>query len=278
MKKLEPMAYERVRPLIEAVPFNVLFAEMVMENRVEGDIFVDCTTRPSVCLIKHPYGLALLCGNSDNEGFNQCLKETTLLRLHDTPQSLMVYPGAWHRRIRTLVPPQQVFRQAASNNEGNHCGAEGLCEDARLHFSFRPDCYKPAPVPAIDFQVVQLGGSLYEYLDSGIVPKRFWKCYEDFARTGMGFCLTRGVAIVSTAFCAYRSGRLIELGVQTMPHYRSAGLGIHACAALIDRCIEMELEPIWSCSQSNTASVRLAEKLGFVASGAVPCYRLMHRS
>jgi len=56
--------------------------------------------------------------------------------------------------------------------------------------------------------------------------------------------------------------------------YRGRGFAYHACAALIEYCIRKGLMPVWSCRYENTASYRLAQRLGFVPTLYLPYYRL----
>jgi RimJ/RimL family protein N-acetyltransferase len=59
-----------------------------------------------------------------------------------------------------------------------------------------------------------------------------------------------------------------------MEKYRGRGFAYHACAALIEYCIRKGLMPVWSCRYENTASYRLAQRLGFVPTLYLPYYRL----
>lgn len=59
-------------------------------------------------------------------------------------------------------------------------------------------------------------------------------------------------------------GSAVEIGVETAPSYRRKGLAKDALSKLICELENNEKEAIYICSQSNTASVRLAASLGFV--------------
>ena len=61
-----------------------------------------------------------------------------------------------------------------------------------------------------------------------------------------------------------RGERYEDIGVVTLPEYRGAGLCV-ACAGALCRDIEGRgRRPTWTTSPDNTASLRVAEKLGFV--------------
>ncbi|MEV6102787.1 hypothetical protein [Nocardia sp. NPDC051981] len=83
MKQLSRSDYSRVTNLAGKVPFNTMFATAVIERQAEGTVFVDNITKPTVALIVHRYGMALLCGNPENDSFN----EELVLFLRDAPSS-----------------------------------------------------------------------------------------------------------------------------------------------------------------------------------------------
>lgn len=266
MIRLDPSQYGSVRPLVAAVPFNTLFAQVVVEGAIPGDIFVDNPIAPSACLVLHPYGMGLLCGDFTCDAFNTSLRQDFLLKKHNRPKYLLAHPDPWNRLIRDQIPPGGTDSQ----KEGDR-----IIEDVRLNFTFDPAQFRMPAVPSPVFQVVSLTPALFNYLEGAVVPKHFWRSSADYAKNGMGYCLTTGIEIVSYAFCAYRVNSYFELGVETDPRFRARGLSVHACAALIDHCLKNRLEPIWGCRLSNEASAKLAAKLGFVQTGIVPYFRLM---
>jgi RimJ/RimL family protein N-acetyltransferase len=85
-----------------------------------------------------------------------------------------------------------------------------------------------------------------------------------------------GLAASNMAFGAFADGRLVsvassffvaegfeDIGVVTLPGYRGRGLSA-ACAAAL--CVDIHARgrrPTWGTSPDNTASLRVAEKLGF---------------
>ena len=85
---------------------------------------------------------------------------------------------------------------------------------------------------------------------------------ESFLEYGRGMVIVRNGRIVSGAssYSRYREG--IEIEVDTVPDERRKHLALVSCSALILRCLEEGLYPSWDAQ--NMASVRLAEKLGYV--------------
>lgn len=68
--------------------------------------------------------------------------------------------------------------------------------------------------------------------------------------------------------------RIFELGIETVPEFRSRGFAEMVCAVLIDFCIRNHYEPIWACRQENTGSYQLALKPGFEVLTIIPYYQL----
>jgi len=85
-----------------------------------------------------------------------------------------------------------------------------------------------------------------------------------------------GLAASGTAWGAFAEGRLVsvactfcvgdryeDIGIATEPEFRGLGFGA-ACAGAVCQDIQARgRRPSWSTSTDNTASIRVAEKLGF---------------
>lgn len=59
----------------------------------------------------------------------------------------------------------------------------------------------------------------------------------------------------------------IHIGIETHPDFRNKGLATAVAAELLVHCIERGIDPHWSASSENAASIHLAEKLGYVRDG-----------
>ena len=55
---------------------------------------------------------------------------------------------------------------------------------------------------------------------------------------------------------------------------RGKGYAIAASVGLLDYCLGKALHPLWETTEDNTASRRLAEKLGFVEKETYPVYAI----
>jgi GNAT superfamily N-acetyltransferase len=79
-----------------------------------------------------------------------------------------------------------------------------------------------------------------------------WTCYVD----GEPVCF---------AYAPWRSPSWFDVSVDTLPGYRQLGLGTIVAAAMIRAEQQLGRQPVWGADEENYASLRLAARLGFVA-------------
>lgn len=61
----------------------------------------------------------------------------------------------------------------------------------------------------------------------------------------------------------YMAGEVQEIGINTLQEYRGRGYASVACSKCIQEILDHHKTPTWSTTISNTASRKLAEKIGF---------------
>lgn len=76
-------------------------------------------------------------------------------------------------------------------------------------------------------------------------------------------------APVTFAYAPWRTARWFDVSIDTVPSARGLGLATRAAAALIRAEHADGRAPVWGAAASNTASLRLAARLGFVATDAL---------
>ncbi len=70
--------------------------------------------------------------------------------------------------------------------------------------------------------------------------------------------------LASVACTFYQGAGYEDIGVATEPEYRGLGLSVACATGLCDDIRARGRTPSWSTSPDNAASLRVAEKLGFV--------------
>jgi RimJ/RimL family protein N-acetyltransferase len=86
---------------------------------------------------------------------------------------------------------------------------------------------------------------------------------SNFLKYGIGYCLLKEDEIVVEAYASSLGKDRAEIGAITQEAYRGQGYAPVACAFLIDECGQRGYQSYWSCDAEHTASIRLAQKLGF---------------
>jgi hypothetical protein len=73
----------------------------------------------------------------------------------------------------------------------------------------------------------------------------------------------------SFAYAPWRSAALFDVSVDTLPSARQLGLATLTAAAMIRDERAQGREPVWGADEGNAASLRLAARLGFVATDEI---------
>ncbi len=270
---LEPSRYAEAKTPLEEVPFNTLFARSVVEGAMPGVIYVDDLMNPGAFYVQHPYGMSLLYGMTDDAHFHGRLR-AHLLNTEGTrhrDEWLQVAPSGWSGTIEAMVGPRLAKSADLGENRGQ------VVENTRVNFAFDRDRYDLQRSEADEpvYEVVRATEAIFRSMQGTVVPRNFWPSSERFLSEGVGSCLVIEGEVACMAFSSFVHGNQLELGIETLEKYRGKGLAQLVCMALIDYCLERGYEPVWACRLENSASHRLAEKLGFVPALSLPYYRLV---
>jgi GNAT superfamily N-acetyltransferase len=248
---------------VRALPINTLFVESVLCGHVDGTFFCDDECDPRAFYVVHPYGMALLWGSSEREDWLAWLR-AHLSEQHRPTEWLQVYPDAWVPIVEAALTEQSV--------------ANGAEKHTRVNFTFDRSEYlraRAALNPAIErASIVATTEAMFDAIEGSVVPKHFWRDANQFMCMAGGFSAIVEGELAATAFCSYRHGMQLEIGIETEPRYRGHGLAQLVASVLIDDCLRRGLEPVWACRLENVGSYRLATKLGFIPVRHLPYYRL----
>lgn len=247
---------------MKKVTINTLFARTVVEKQLPGKVFVDNVNTLATFYVLHPYGMSLLFGNPDNDEFNRWFWKYALNidKSRDKNEWMQVFPDSWDDKLKDLFGNDLVKHADNSGNEKDKVELNG-----RVNFKFNQDTYLAFKqnMPTINCQIVRTDKDIFYDMKGSVVPMFFWKDAGHFYNQGIGFSLFYDNKLASTAYSAYVHDNYLELGIETLEEYRGKGLAQHVCSAFIDYCLQNNFEPVWSCRYENTASYKLAQKLGF---------------
>lgn len=281
MYVLDARNYSNLIPLIRSADINTLFALSVLEQKVEGKVFIDQEVSPSSFYIQHPYGMALLFGETDQEDFY--LQLSSYMLDSDNERSkykwLQVYPASLYSKMEGIWDSKLIRKDSDESYTSSSLPEEEnkVLEYQRINFVFNQVKYSQLERGLLNkgFQIVRTSEWLFNQLDGSVVPKHFWNNSSDFVKNGIGFTLLSGQGLpVSTAFASFIIDDQLEIGIETHKEHQDSGFAFIVCAELIDYCLANAYEPVWACSSGNTGSRKLAHKLGFDELKRVPYYRL----
>jgi hypothetical protein len=187
---------------------------------------------------------------------------------------MQVFPEGWSAVLADLLGDTLI---KAKDNTSHF--TQGVVElNTRVNFIFNRDIYLKTRRKLIEHHpeiiIIESTKEIYDQMNGSVVPRVFWNSSSDFIRKGVSFSLHYHKQLAATSFSSFVAPGKLELGIETLPEFRGLGLAEKVCAALIDYCINNNLEPIWACRLENIGSYNLAKKLGFIPTIELPYYRL----
>jgi RimJ/RimL family protein N-acetyltransferase len=245
--RLPPALVERAAPLFATQSFDQPFRDAVFEGRLSVPVVVDDPLAPTAALLCHPFYF-FLAG---------CVHPALRAFLNDAPEESGVF--AHYYAYATDDPDWR----------------DALAADREAFMVLdRRDFKWPAGQPALAWRahlpdgaaLVRIDGALAERIDRTLNEhiSANWGDYATFDAYGDGLALLLEGQIACAAYTCGASRRQANIGIVTAEAYRGRGLATLTCSAFIDHLTARGLQPTWCTDAINTASGRLAEKLGFV--------------
>ena len=273
MLRISSREYSKAQEVLYDVKINHLFAKTVLNEEVDGRVYVDSLENPKIYYVRHPYGMSLIFGEPEAfEAWDEFWKHLeNYPKNHTKDEWLQVWP----EEIWTALNRRMGFK--ADDHAIIEVG-DTINKETRVNFEFDHSAYLASNARdqrELTFgKIVRTGVHEYNGLKGSVVANHFWRDREVFLKDGIGFSLVDDGNVASTAFSAFIHSGQLELGIETAENYRGKGCAFHVCCQLIDYCLDHNLKPVWSCRFGNTGSVKLAQKLKFKPSKYIPYYRL----
>ncbi|TFE02221.1 GNAT family N-acetyltransferase [Jeotgalibacillus salarius] len=95
----------------------------------------------------------------------------------------------------------------------------------------------------------------------------FWSSEQDFFENGIGLCVMKDKEVATICMTGFRAGNVHVMDIETYKSFKKRGLGTAAAKAFVKTCHAEDGVPYWDCAADNVASVRTAEKAGFLLQG-----------
>lgn len=269
LHKLAPEQYPLVRPVFEALRYNIV-VDSVIDGNTPGWVFADDAQRPTTAFIWDMQDAMLVAGDPADADLNRAL--AALIRNDIAPDarrrgipflSLHYDRPAWETAIEETILAGWRPAKAARR----YYTLEHLTWNWRI--GMPPDtAMRPITAALLDGDDLANADQVRGWVLS------FWPSLAAFEATGVGYCIVYGEAtIASWCLSVFVSGRDYELGLATAPDYRGRNLAVRTAAACVETCLARGLAVHWHCLEENYPSQRVAEKVGFDETRAYEVYR-----
>ena len=214
-----------------------LFA--VLEGMNPGRVFADDNPSPSCAFVSEASGNTFASGELTGDAVTEVAAQLQAnWRVHFTPYER----------------DYQFFRSLTFLEEGTRLQFDGCPGGSSSLGQFRVgeglDCRR---------------------MDRELLDRCCWKDFmqvtcgslDAFLLNGIGLCLMKADCILTEAYAAHFGAGSAEIGVLTREGYRGKGYATVTCSRLIQLCAQRGCETYWCCDASNTASAKVARKLGY---------------
>ncbi|MCA9918027.1 MAG: GNAT family N-acetyltransferase [Anaerolineales bacterium] len=262
MIRLELSQFAQAIPLFaEMAEWNV-YITAVLQQKSPGRVYVDNLAAPrSGFLLSLDRGY--LVGDPHNDAFNAALHDelhATLLagdpiNKEDPRLVLDLDSPDWEPVIADILadwrwPPiwgsHQHYRFAALQVDWEDLLPAGY-RIVHLDFALLAENGMRLPKHIVDS--IRLG----------------WENEANFIENGFGLAVLFDDEMVSWCLAGVTVDGACEIGIETLPTFRGLGLATAVTAATIAKYSQMGYHHIgWHCEATNRASIKIAEKVGFV--------------
>lgn len=244
MYKIEPKDYTKYLRYIDESGCGRVYPCSIAEAVQSGELFINAVSDSRSVLYWHYSGFAFYYGICD-----ACFLEAVYDFMTDKSNTA--------RRRFVLFSDRdfitRFFRTKA-----------GVTVEKRHFFEYHNDAPVIEAALPPGYGLCEITKELLLKINGRITPAFSWDHDDSFLEKGKGYCITNGSHVAAWAFSAAVSSEEIDIGVETDSRYRNLGFAYIVAQRMIQFCLKQHKMPVWACHAGNTASNKLAEKLGFL--------------
>ncbi|HZG14390.1 MAG TPA: GNAT family N-acetyltransferase [Candidatus Bathyarchaeia archaeon] len=96
--------------------------------------------------------------------------------------------------------------------------------------------------------------------------REYWGSFDHFDQHGFGYAIMHQDKIVCECTSIFCNPEQAEMDIVTSEEYRGQGWGLECAQAFIEVTLRRKAVPRWDCYADNTASRKMASRLGFAES------------
>jgi RimJ/RimL family protein N-acetyltransferase len=250
--EIAPSARAVVRPLFAGFPGLHGIVDAALEGTM-GKVRADHATQPTLAVIELDFHL--LAGDPQASAAEETVRELP------PPWSVVTSSEDWEPLLRRIWGDALQTRTRVAFRPGNwdRLRLRRIREAPPNGFTLKRVSAEDAP------RFAEFEASLVYNFPS----------LEEFTRRGIGFGVEHEGRYVSGCSSFALSSRSLEFEIDTHPDFRGSGLAAACAAAMIEHCLESDLEPCWDAH--NEISAALAEKLGFIEPAPYTAYEVRER-
>jgi GNAT superfamily N-acetyltransferase len=222
----------------------------VLKGNYTGKAVVDSVQNPSQCVLRTDATLTYF-GNQTGQGF----LNAAIAHFREIGSVWLVWP-----HDTSLYPPEIDSTEIVNRLEFYDCDPNSdILNNLRMQL---PDGYA----------IHCINEELLERCEWRNEMEFYAGSLSSFLRHGIGLCMMQGNDIIVEAYASSLGITRAEIGAITHEAFRGRGFAPVACAYLIEICKQQGYQAYWSCDADHTASIRVAQKLGFQQEGAYQIY------
>ncbi len=258
LQELPPAALRCAAHLFEA-PYLEPVLQALAAGNSHGRIWVDHQTHPTSAFLWSEESQYYLAGRSDNQVFNNEIRQVVCDLIAPAPDSYMViYTDAdgWAEVLPGIFTPRVLLSAPRYLYQLTHL----QIPDWRMSV---PEGYQVLP---IDRQLLSRPGLLnIEPLVEEI--QLMWPSIDRFVERSFGYCtIYDGNEIACWCTGEYAYEQHIGIGIETAVSHQRKRIASLTASAFAQHCLSNGISAHWDCWARNVASARTAEKVGFTKS------------
>lgn len=209
----------------------------------QGDIFANTKIKFKTILFWHYSGFAFISGEYDKY-FLSFVYDMILDKDRKNNRRFILFND--NERIRSYFSHK-----------------DNIEIECRYFFEYNNPNYNEPIILPNNSQIKVIDAELISKIQGRITPYFSWNSSEDFLSKGKGYCVIINDTVAAWPFSSAISDEEIDIGVETNENYWGMGFATIAAKTMIKYILSENKKPVWACHSQNTASAKLAEKIGF---------------
>jgi RimJ/RimL family protein N-acetyltransferase len=256
--KLDKNDYQKVRPLFKGINHHMAIAAIINGEIPDAPVYVDNIDNPQTAVMLAGHRV-FLAGNTENNDFNRAVAD--LFADEYYPQMLdagkeafTIYyaPDEWQQKGDVILQGKNPMTDTRSS-----LALKALNPDIETTL---PDGYT---LREVNQELVESNNvkKLDELLEE-MTSER--PSVDDFLEKSFGYALLHRDELAGWCLSEYNGAEQCEIGIAVFDEHQRQGLATKITAAFIEMAQTRGIKRIgWHAWKRNTASLGLAQKLGF---------------